>query len=68
MKDNLIIIGIIFMYTANNIDDWLPESGKPNLTMIICMIFAINVLSAIQDIVVDGWSLTMLKKLVVLLI
>lgn len=56
------LVGIILMYTANNIDDWLPESGKPNLTMIVCVIFAINVLSAIQDIVVDGWSLTMLKK------
>lgn len=55
------------MYTANNIDDWLPKTGKPNLTMIVCVILAINVLSAIQDIVVDGWSLTMLKKLVVLL-
>jgi len=67
LKDNLFIIGIILMYTAKNIDDWLPESGKPNLTMIVCVVFAINILSAIQDIVVDGWSLTMLKQLVVLL-
>ncbi|XP_025194139.1 acetyl-coenzyme A transporter 1-like [Melanaphis sacchari] len=56
------LIGMILMYTANNIDDWLPESGKSNLTMIACVMFAINVLTAIQDVVVDGWSLTILKK------
>jgi len=53
------------MYTAKNIDDWLPKSGKANLMMIVCVVFAINVLSAIQDVIVDAWSLTMLKKLVV---
>jgi len=55
------------MYMAYNIDNWLPESGKPNLKMIVCVVFAINALSTIQDIVVDGWSLTMLKRFVVLL-
>jgi len=42
------------MYMANNIDDWLQESGKPNLTMILCVVFTINALTTIQDIVVDG--------------
>lgn len=59
-----MILGTILMYTSKNIDDWLPETGKPNLRMIICVVFAINVLSAIQDVVVDAWSLTMMKKLV----
>jgi len=53
------------MYTATYIDEWIPESGKSNLLMIVCMVLAINVLSAIREIVVDGWSLTMLKKLVI---
>jgi PAT family acetyl-CoA transporter-like MFS transporter 1 len=47
---------------AKNIDDWLPETGKPNLKMLTTIIFIINILSATQDIVVDGWALTMLKK------
>lgn len=47
---------------ASNIENWLPESGKPNFTMIICIMSIINFLSATQDIVVDGWALTMLKK------
>jgi len=47
---------------ACNIADWLPESGKPNLKMLSIMVFVLNVLSSTQDIVVDGWALTMLKK------
>lgn len=47
---------------AYNIDVWLPESGTPDLVMIVCVFFAANFLSATQDIVVDGWALTMLKK------
>jgi len=47
---------------ACNIVDWLPESGKPNLKMMLIVVLALNVLSSTQDIVVDGWALTMLKK------
>lgn len=49
---------------ANNIDTWLPDTGQPNLKMLIIVVFIINFLSATQDIVVDGWALTMLKKYV----
>lgn len=47
---------------SNNINGWLPKTGKSNLNMIICAIFTMNLLAATQDIVVDGWALTMLKK------
>jgi len=47
---------------AYKIDDWLPKSGEANLTMIVLVIFTINFMSATQDIVVDGWGLTVLKK------
>lgn len=57
-----ILMGVTFIYMANNMDDWLPEVGKPNLKMIVRMIFAVNFLSATQDIAVDGWSLSVLKK------
>ncbi|CAH1724862.1 acetyl-coenzyme A transporter 1-like isoform X2 [Aphis gossypii] len=56
------LLGILILYMANNIEDWLPESGKPNLKILIIMFFVVNILSATQDIVVDGWALTMLKK------
>lgn len=50
------------LYLSINVDEWLPESGNQNIKMIAFVIFCINLLSATQDIVVDGWSLTMLKK------
>jgi len=56
------LIGLLILYMASNIDNWLPESGKPNLKMLIIVIFLVNILSATQDIVVDGWALTLLNK------
>lgn len=55
-------LAVLMIYLANNIDQWLPETEKPNLKMIVFVIFMLNFLAATQDIVVDGWSLTMLKK------
>ncbi|XP_060878936.1 acetyl-coenzyme A transporter 1-like [Metopolophium dirhodum] len=57
-----LLLGVAFFYMSINMDNWLPETGRPNLTMIVRMIFVINFLSATQDIAVDGWSLTVLKK------
>ncbi|XP_026823089.1 acetyl-coenzyme A transporter 1-like [Rhopalosiphum maidis] len=57
-----LLMGLFMFYMACNIADWLPESGKPNLKMLSIMVFVLNVLSSTQDIVVDGWALTMLKK------
>ncbi|KAL5239627.1 hypothetical protein ACI65C_007037 [Semiaphis heraclei] len=57
-----LLMGVTFFYMAINMDNWLPERGQPNLMMIVRMIFVVNFLSATQDIAVDGWSLTVLKK------
>lgn len=57
-----LLMGLLILYMASNIDNWLPESGKPNMKTLIIVVFVINMLSATQDIVVDGWALTMLKK------
>jgi len=54
--------GALLLCFANNMDEWIPESGKPNLTMIVCLFLVINFLNTTQDIVVDSWALTMLKK------
>jgi len=53
---------------ANDIDDLLPNTGTPNVMVLMCMFFVSNFLAATQDIVVDSWALTMLKKLVLLCI
>ncbi|XP_025406859.1 acetyl-coenzyme A transporter 1-like [Sipha flava] len=56
------LMGLLFLYLAINISDWLPNEGKPDLTILIVVIFFANFLSATLEIVVDGWSLTILKK------
>ncbi|XP_026812243.1 acetyl-coenzyme A transporter 1-like [Rhopalosiphum maidis] len=56
------LIGIIFMYAASDIDNLLPETGKPNIKMLAYIFFMMNFLAATQDIVVDGWALTILKR------
>lgn len=62
----MLFTGTCFLYLANNIDDLLPETGKPDIVKLVCVFFTAKVMAATQDIVVDGWALTMLKKFVLL--
>lgn len=55
-------IGACLIYSACNINDWLPDTGKPNVLSLTYAFSILNFLSAIQNIVVDGWALTLLKK------
>ncbi|XP_060866175.1 acetyl-coenzyme A transporter 1-like isoform X1 [Metopolophium dirhodum] len=56
------IMGSFFLYIANDINNLLPETGKPNIEKLVYVFFVATFLVATQDIVVDGWALTMLKK------
>ncbi|XP_060865228.1 acetyl-coenzyme A transporter 1-like [Metopolophium dirhodum] len=56
------LMGVVLLYAANNINDWIPETGKPNIVMLTCLFFVLNLLASTQNIVVDSWALTMLKK------
>lgn len=47
---------------ANDFDNLLPATGKPNIVVLVYTFFITNFLAATQDIVVDGWALTMLNK------
>lgn len=47
-----------------NINDWLVFTENPNTTFLTLMFFCLNFLAATQDIAVDGWALTMLRKFV----
>lgn len=47
---------------GNSIDILLPEYGKPKVMVLVFIFFVTNFLAATQDIAVDGWALTMLKK------
>ncbi|XP_060877593.1 acetyl-coenzyme A transporter 1-like isoform X2 [Metopolophium dirhodum] len=55
-------IGACFIYMAGNIDEWLPETRRPDIIKLVSVFFFMKTLSSMQDIVVDGWALTMLKK------
>jgi len=51
---------------AYDINDLLPETGKPNILKLVFVFFISTVMAATQDIVVDGWALTLLQKFVFL--
>ncbi|VVC36428.1 Major facilitator superfamily domain,Acetyl-coenzyme A transporter 1 [Cinara cedri] len=56
------ILGATLVYTATNIDELLPETGKANIIVLTFVFFVVNLLAAIQGVIVDGWALTMMKK------
>lgn len=56
------LMGTCFLYMAKEIDNLLPDTGTPNIAVLMCMFLISNFLAATQDIVVDSWALTMLKK------
>lgn len=48
---------------SSHVDQWLgSDTTNPNVFVLTALFFAINFLAATQDIAVDGWALTMLKK------
>lgn len=48
---------------SSHVNQWLgSKTIKPNIEMLTVIFFVLNVLAATQDIVVDGWALTMLKR------
>jgi len=61
-------IGIFFFITGYYINEWLDNSSKLNINALTLVFFILNFLAATQDIIVDGWALTMLKKLVLMFI
>ncbi|CAK9812336.1 Acetyl-coenzyme A transporter 1 [Anthophora plagiata] len=56
-------MGLFMLLLSSHVDKWLgDENTKPNIEMLTIIFFALNVLAATQDIVVDGWALTMLRR------
>lgn len=46
-----------------HVNRWLgTDETSPNLPMLTAIFFMLNFLAATQDIAVDGWALTMLKR------
>ncbi|CAK9056963.1 Acetyl-coenzyme A transporter 1 (AT-1) (Acetyl-CoA transporter 1) (Solute carrier family 33 member 1) [Durusdinium trenchii] len=64
MVPSQIVIGILMLYTASQLDVLLGDSTttRPSTRTLTGLFLAINFLCATQDIAVDGWALTMLRK------
>ena len=53
------------LFLSGHVDRWMGnENESLNIGLLTTLFFFLNVLAATQDIVVDGWALTMLKRFV----
>lgn len=57
------LIGIFMLMLSMHVNRWLGgEGASPNIPFLTGIFFMLNFLAATQDIAVDGWALTMLKR------
>ncbi|KAG5890265.1 hypothetical protein JTB14_014911 [Gonioctena quinquepunctata] len=57
------LIGGFMLLLSSHVNRWLGDNGtEPNIEVLTLLFFSLNFLAATQDIAVDGWALTMLKK------
>ncbi|CRL01967.1 CLUMA_CG015131, isoform A [Clunio marinus] len=57
------LIGFFMLILSGHVSDWLGDGGElPRVSVITLIFFSLNFLAATQDIAVDGWALTMLKR------
>lgn len=57
------LMGLFMLFLSSNIDVWLGDQhSHPNIELLTGLFFSLNFLAATQDIAVDGWALTMLKR------
>jgi PAT family acetyl-CoA transporter-like MFS transporter 1 len=54
------------IFLSGQVEDWLGtdqfNTHAPNIAILTFCFFCLNFLAATQDIAVDGWALTMLKR------
>lgn len=57
------LLGAFMLLLSGHVDRWLGGDGiEPNVPLLTLLFFLLNFLAATQDIAVDGWALTMLKR------
>lgn len=58
-----LLIGVFLLVLSSYIDELMGErGGKPKILPLTIIFFVLCFLEATQDIAVDGWALTMLKR------
>lgn len=57
------LVGFVIITMSFHIDGWLGDSKTDaNIFILCCVFFGLATILSTQDIIVDGWSLTMLKR------
>ncbi|XP_023180089.1 acetyl-coenzyme A transporter 1 [Drosophila hydei] len=57
------LLGGFMLLLSAHVDRWLGGNNlEPNVPLLTLLFFVLNFLAATQDIAVDGWALTMLKR------
>lgn len=57
------LIGFFMLILSSHVNRWLgSDEEAPNIQILTLIFFSLNFLAATQDISVDGWALTMLKR------
>ncbi|XP_033208193.1 acetyl-coenzyme A transporter 1 [Belonocnema kinseyi] len=57
------LMGLFMLFLSGHVDKWIGnEAESLNIGLLTMLFFSLNLLAATQDIVVDGWALTMLKR------
>lgn len=57
------LIGFFMLILSGHVSEWLGDGNKmPRVSVLTLIFFSLNFLAATQDIAVDGWALTMLKR------
>jgi len=60
-----LLLGIFMLYVSYNVDEWMgdgDDSKGPQMVSLASQFFVICFLTATQDIAVDGWAVSMLKR------
>lgn len=55
------LIGFLMLFLSTAVDGML-EGDEPSIFYLVSVFFLLNFLAATQDIAVDGWALTMLRR------
>lgn len=62
------LIGIVMIIMSSSVMGWLgSEEEAPSMSILTISFLLLNFLAATQDIAVDGWALTMLKRYMLIL-
>jgi len=56
-----LLIGFALMYAGSNLNGWL-TGNESQINILTCVFFCVNLLASTQDIAIDGWGITMLRR------